>query len=63
MGIGRGNISGPPGLTAIDRHVGSISPASMDSNHGSTGAPHDHEQSHGFGHSVDRTAKSKSQYL
>jgi hypothetical protein len=56
MGVGRSSIGGPPGLTAIDRRVGSISPASMDSNHGS-GASHDLD--HTLGQSNDRAAKSK----
>ena len=58
VGVGRSTIGGPPGLTAIDRRVGSISPASMDSNHGS-GASHDLNDSHTLGQSNDRAAKSK----
>ena len=58
VGLGRSNIGGPPGLTSNERRVGSISPASMDSNHGS-GASHDLEHPHHLGHSLDRSAKSK----
>ena len=54
--IGRSNIGGPPGLTSIDRRVGSISPASMDSNHGSGAS---HELDHSLGQSTERAAKSK----
>ena len=57
LGVNRSHVGGPPGLSSNDRRVGSISPASMDSNHGS-GASHDHDQSH-HGHSTDRAPKSK----
>ena len=57
VGVGRSNIGGLPGLTSIDRRVGSISPASMDSNQGSGAS---HELDHSLGQSTDRAAKSKS---
>ena len=57
VGVGRGSIGGPPGLTSLDRRVGSISPASMDSNQGSGTS---HELDHSLGQSVDRASKSKT---
>ena len=54
LGVGRGSIGGPPGLTSLDRRVGSISPASMDSNQGSGAS---HELDHSL---ADRAPKSKT---
>ena len=56
--LGRSNVGGQPGIVSSERRVCSISPVSMDSNHGS-GVSHDLEHPHHLGHSSDRSAKSK----
>ena len=58
--IGSGSIGVQLGMPTADHHIGSGSPLSVDSNHGSGGGhTNELEHPHHLSHQMDRSAKSK----